>query len=237
MPPSKVLRWMTVIVACLVSGFGCLIPYSAVASAPKNPARLCDHAAERAAKKTGVPLDVLQAITRTETGKKTGDTLHPWPWTVNVEGKGVWFDTANQAKVYIFRHFKNGAKSFDIGCFQINYRWHGQAFDSIEDMFDPDLNASYAASYLKKLHSELGDWTKAVGAYHSRTHKYAQRYLVKYQRIKQALDTSRPAPVPRTTIMGKQTGQRINPIGAQKASLFPLSNGGAQSIFAPKGGG
>jgi hypothetical protein len=136
---------------------------------------VCDAAAQHAAEKTGVPPDVLMAITRTETGLAKGGVMQPWPWTVNMEGRGVWFDTKSEALEYVFDHFKTGARSFDIGCFQINYRWHGAHFESIEEMFDPSSNAIYAAVFLRKLYAESGDWTVAAGNFHSRIPARADR--------------------------------------------------------------
>ena len=150
----------------------------------------CDSAAQHAAKETGVPLDVLMAITRTETGFARGDSIQPWPWTVNMQGRGVWFDTKSEALTYVFDHFKAGARSFDVGCFQINYRWHGASFASIEDMFDPSSNALYAASFLKNLYAESGDWTVAAGAFHSRTAIHADRYIVRFVSMLAELDAS-----------------------------------------------
>lgn len=150
-------------------------------SADINPyGQTCDAAARRAAQETGVPLDVLMAITRTETGRTKGGVTQPWPWTVNMEGHGIWFETRAEAQAYVFHHFKNGARSFDVGCFQINYRWHGAGFASIEEMFDPASNARYAAAFLKTLHAESGDWMTAAGSFHSRTAIHADRYLVRF---------------------------------------------------------
>lgn len=137
---------------------------------------ICDRAAVFAAEKSGVPISVLQAISLTETGRKRNGVLRPWPWTVNMEGEGVWFETADEARAYVYKHYKEGARSFDVGCFQINYKWHGHEFASIEEMFQPNPNALYAAEFLLKLYHEKGDWAAAAGAYHSRTQKYAEKY-------------------------------------------------------------
>ncbi|WP_300585263.1 lytic transglycosylase domain-containing protein [Marivita sp.] len=145
-------------------------------------ASICDIAAQRAASETGVPLDVMQTITRLETGRgKTGD---PWPWTVNHAGDGSWFQTEDDARSYVFSQVKRGESNLDIGCFQINYRWHASGFQSLDDMFDPDLNALYAARFLADLYREFGNWTEAAGAYHSRTPVYADRYKAKFQNIR-----------------------------------------------------
>lgn len=213
---------------------------SVAAAAPNDPALACDQAAQTAAQATGVPLDVLRAVTRTETGRGEGTGLQPWPWTVNMEGAGVWFDTADQAQVYVFRHFQSGARSFDVGCFQINYKWHGAAFSSIEEMFDPVKNARYAAGFLKKLHAELGGWDRAVGAYHSRTQAYAQRYLKRYEAIHAALPETTPVAPDRA----QATAARVNDFpllkaqasGGTNGSLVPLTGGVGVSLFAPRSG-
>lgn len=145
---------------------------------------ICDDAAWQASKATGVPISVLKAISLTETGRKRGGEFRPWPWTVNMEGKGVWFDTEDEARAYVYKHFQRGARSFDIGCFQINYKWHGEAFSSIEEMFDPAKNALYAARFLKELHAEMGSWSKAAGAYHSRTPSYAEKYAERFDTVR-----------------------------------------------------
>ncbi|MBE1285499.1 MAG: transglycosylase SLT domain-containing protein [Rhodobacteraceae bacterium] len=148
----------------------------------------CDIAAVHAGRMHNVPLDVLRAVTRVETGRTAGTPdLQPWPWTVNMEGAGHWFDSRDEAKSFVFKHFKRGARSFDVGCFQINYKWHGHAFVSFDDMFDPQKNAAYAALFLKSLHQEFGNWRDAVGAFHSRSPQYADIYTARFDRIYSSL--------------------------------------------------
>jgi hypothetical protein len=78
----------------------------------------------------------------------------------------------------------------DLGCFQINYHWHGDAFAGLAQILDPDANARYAARFLSELHTELGDWTQAAGAFHSRTAEHADRYLARYAEIAAQLEHS-----------------------------------------------
>lgn len=152
-----------------------------------NTANMCDLAASKAADDWNVPLDVLRAISRTETGRAIGGKLQPWPWTVNMEGHGEWFGAEDEARAYVFQHFKRGARSFDVGCFQINYKWHGAAFRSIDEMFDPILNANYAARFLRDLYQEFGDWTSAAGAFHSRTRTHAENYSARFEEIRDTM--------------------------------------------------
>lgn len=170
-------------------------PARAAQLEPQESAR-CYQAIETAHQTRGTPRDVLLAITLTETGKKIGRRIQPWPWTVNMEGKGFWFPNRQDALTFVRKHFDRGARSFDVGCFQINYKWHHQHFESLEAMFDPQTNALYAARFLNDLYREKGNWSEAAGAYHSRTPKFATRYAARFDRyLARAAGRAPPGPV------------------------------------------
>ncbi|WP_092858904.1 lytic transglycosylase domain-containing protein [Albimonas pacifica] len=139
-------------------------------------AGLCEAAAERAAGAEGVPLHLMRAISLAETGRALDGRLAPWPWTVNMEGEGRWFSNPDELLTWVRRRQAQGARSFDLGCFQVNHLWHGAAFESLEEMLDPEANARYAARFLRALRDETGSWEIAAGHYHSRTPELAQRY-------------------------------------------------------------
>ena len=210
------MRWVGITRALLCFVFlQEVLPADTAQASTPQVAALCDMAARRAARDHDVPLDVLRTITRTETGRGGNQGLQPWPWTVNMEGAGKWFQTEDEARAYVFSHFKRGARSFDVGCFQINFKWHGQAFDSIDQMFDPLANAKYAAQFLRQLYDEKGDWSEAAGAYHSRTPTYANRYSARFDRIRADLS-------PATTVaeLPNRTRRRISDGPMPLASLY-----------------
>lgn len=151
-----------------------------------NPA-LCEAAAQRAAAESGVPMDVLLAIALTETGRAQGGRLRPWPWAANAEGEGHWFATRAEAATFAHRLLARGQTSFDLGCFQINWRWHGQHFTRPEDLLDPVTAARYAARFLADLRAETGSWEGAAGAYHSRAPDHAARYRTRFAQIRATL--------------------------------------------------
>jgi len=196
--------------------------------AKPDESEICITSARLASERTGVPFHVLQAISLTETGRKSGGVFRPWPWTVNMEGKGDWFDSRAQALAYVDKNFKRGARSFDVGCFQLNYKWHGQAFSSIEQMFDPTENALYAANFLRELYIEKGNWTDAAGAYHSRTPSYANRYKKRFAKLYARL-SSDPLPPPANSAPLIQPEQALpsNPVLVARLNNFPLLQRGA----------
>lgn len=146
-------------------------------------ANICDQAAASAARAEGVPVEVLRSITRVETMRRGA----PWPWSVNREGEGFVFENREEVLRFARKSRAAGRLSFDLGCFQLNYRWHGSHFDTLEAMVDPAQNARYAARFLRDLYAEMGSWSRAAGAYHSRTPRYATAYRAKFDKQLAAL--------------------------------------------------
>lgn len=169
------------------------IPAGQAEATAANTQAICDRAAASAAAETGVPVRLLLALTRTETGRSMDGQFGPWPWTVNNAGDGRWFADAASAQAHVARLQSMGERNIDIGCFQINLHWHGHAFRNPSEMFDPGRNADYAAAFLTGLFAEFGTWDGAVAAFHSRTPHHAARYMDRYTRIYAALAD---APVP-----------------------------------------
>ena len=126
---------------------------------------------------------MLFAVALTETGQHRDGRMRAWPWAINREGKGYWFKTREEALAFGQQSLAAGRKSFDVGCVQINYRWHGHAFPSLEDMFDPEWTATYAAQFLRTLYEERGSWSEAAGAYHSLSPEFAFKYRARFDRL------------------------------------------------------
>ncbi len=181
---------MRLVSACMV--WATIVP--AMAWATNATSQLCEQAAVTVSRESGVPLDVLRAITRVETGRSQDGQFGPWPWTINVAGKGYWLESNDEALDRAERAIARGTQSFDVGCFQINYAWHGAEFTGLQDMLNPESNARYAAKFLSELFKKTGDWRLAVGAYHSKTQEYATRYLAKYDAVVGDLPALQVAP-------------------------------------------
>jgi soluble lytic murein transglycosylase-like protein len=116
-----------------------------------------------AAQVYGIPLQILYSVALTETG--SGGTLNPYE--MNVDGRAVHSSNLDEALARFALERSRGAKLIDIGCMQINHHWHGSHFRSLAEMFDPEQNVQYAASYLKSLYQDAGSWTVAVARYNA----------------------------------------------------------------------
>ena len=134
-------------------------------------AGVCEAAAARAEARHGIPTGLLAAISKVETGRASADgsAIVAWPYAINAEGTGMHFNSAAEAIAQVQALQGTGMQSIDVGCMQINLKWHPDAFASLAEAFDPDINADYAARYLGELAQTHGTWNVAVGFYHSPT--------------------------------------------------------------------
>lgn len=213
---ARIIRVLTLCIA--------LVTAAAPAQAVSGVAQLCDDAARSAARDSEVPLAILRAITRVETGRQGRDGLVPWPWAVNMAGRGHWFESEAEAWRFVYDAFRDGQRDFDVGCFQINYRWHGAHFPSIEAMFDPFANARYAARFLTELYAETGSWDDAVRAYHSRTPDLADLYAARFEDVLAAMEGGD------ASLTGRQAALFPTDGTAGPGSLVRLSTAGAGGL-------
>lgn len=186
----------------------------------------CDVAALAAAEEYGVPPQIMLAITRVETGRREGGQLLPWPWAVNQAGTPHWFDSPEEAEEFVQAAIDTGLSNIDIGCFQLNLRWHGEKFISVQDMFDPQLNANYAARFLAENHSQKGNWVDAVAAYHSQNPVYAEAYVEKVEEVLISLSASETG-FPSPDIADATPDPMPN-----RENLFPLLQPGGSGTLA-----
>lgn len=141
------------------------------------PEQACLREIRAAERRYGIPDGLLLGIGLQEAGIERGGALSVWPWSVNVEGEGRFLRDAAEAMSWVRERQAEGAELIDVGCMQVNLRWHPDAFATLEEAFDPARNVDYAARYLAGLAAQEGGWRAAVGRYHSADPDRAARYL------------------------------------------------------------
>ncbi len=237
---------------CLALAFAALAaaaPARAGDASDPDPSALCEAAIVKGARRGGVPPEVLHAVALTETGQHRDGQFRAWPWAINREGKGFWFNSREEALAFARSSLAQGRTSFDVGCVQINYRWHGHAFPSLEAMFDPEWTATYAAQFLRTLYEERGSWSAAAGAYHSLTPELAQKYAARFNQVlaglapgalteAEALVASAMPQSRRSTRQERREAQRRDIAERIRAAgpPPPPGAGGIAGIFVPASG-
>jgi hypothetical protein len=121
-----------------------------------------------AEKEHNIPKGLLLAVAKTESNLEA--------YALNINGRPHFFKDKNIASQTIRRALDEGITNIDIGAAQINYKWHGHKFSSIEDMLSPEVNIKYAAKLLSTLKQEHGDWHRAIRLYHSSKPKHHRQY-------------------------------------------------------------
>jgi len=155
------------------------------ADAERSDWHVCEAAALRVEKSKGTPRALLHSISLAESGRFDTATsaTRAWPWTINAQGRSYYFSSKQQAVSKAEELLNAGVRSFDVGCMQINLRYHPEAFASLEDAFDPLTNVTYGAEFLTRLRRSKGSWPAAVGQYHSETTFLRNRYFARVIRI------------------------------------------------------
>mgnify|MGYP001419521205 CR=1 FL=1 len=126
-----------------------------------------------------IPNDMLLSIALTESGRNVDGEFFPWPWAINIEGKGYFLKNEEQLIQFAKENLKNDNKNFDLGCMQINYYFHGKKFKDLAEMINPESNVKWAGSFLLKLKEKHNSWKEAISRYHSNTKWRKEQYLSK----------------------------------------------------------
>ncbi|MGI9304734.1 MAG: transglycosylase SLT domain-containing protein [Gammaproteobacteria bacterium] len=132
-----------------------------------------------AARDADAPAAVLYAIALTESGRQTAVGRRPWPWTLNVAGRGLYFANRSSAWRQLQRTFA-AHRNVDIGLMQVSWRYHSTTLRSTWHALDPQWNLSVGARILRRCFEERRTWAEAVGCYHApnnsaRANAYRQR--------------------------------------------------------------
>lgn len=148
---------------------------------PQLASQACRQAVAAAERAYGIPTHLLAAIARVESGRRdqSSGTFNPWPWTINFDGQGSFYDNKAQAVAAATSMRPRVTKSIDVGCMQISLTNHPTAFATMVQAFDPNMNADYGARYLVQLFEKTGSWPKAVEYYHSATPELGHDYGLK----------------------------------------------------------
>jgi hypothetical protein len=144
-------------------------------------------AAEAAASERvyGIPPALLHAISIVESGRydQTRKAVIAWPWTVTAEGEGHYLPSKAEAIALVRKLKSQGVRNIDVGCMQVNLRYHPDAFADLDQAFDPAANVGYAARFLQGLFSATGHWPTAASYYHSQTPSLAAAYRERLMKV------------------------------------------------------
>ena len=125
----------------------------------------------RAAAATGVPVELLLAISHVESDFQ--------PYALNIAGRSFFPSSRYEALGIL----KRSSDNVDIGLMQVNWGLWGKRFDlSKFELLDPQLNVVAGAKILEYCIHISGSWRKGVGLYHSQKYLRQWDYIEKVWR-------------------------------------------------------
>lgn len=128
------------------------------------------------AKKAGVSLAIYYSLLLQESGRNG----KPWKWTLNHNGKGMYFDSRNEARKYLSEAIEKGDKNIDVGLSQINIRWNGELVKNPLNLLEPKINIAVSAKILKDCMNRFSELRKGLSCYHAgRVVKHGMKYAEK----------------------------------------------------------
>ncbi len=137
-----------------------------------------------------IPQSVLYAVALTESGRQVASAslYRPWPWTLNVAGRGYFFDSRMAAWQALTDWLQAGKRSIDIGLMQVNWRYHQERLGTPWQALDPYHNLRVGAGILQDCFTARQDWWASVGCYHApanpqKAGQYRRRVLSRWQRL------------------------------------------------------
>ena len=190
---------LRILLCCIASLATADAAASSSAHNPRDPWGLCAAHVAQAERILRLPSKLMQAISKVESGRwnRERKALFAWPWTVMAEGQGRYLPNRRAAIAEVRRLQARGVRNIDVGCMQVNLYWHPEAFESLEQAFDPVYNVAYAAAFLQELRREARTWPEAVGRYHSSTpprmRAYRDKVLDRWHEEKRAARKQRLA--------------------------------------------
>ncbi len=127
----------------------------------------CQEALIFCEKKYDIPPKLLSAIAHVESGGHL--------YAINALGGSHYFETKQDALMFIRSLRARGVRNINIGCMQINLQFHGHKFKELGDMLEPLNNIEYAACLLRHMFDRYGSWVQAVRFYNPRSMTYQKK--------------------------------------------------------------
>jgi hypothetical protein len=157
------------------------LPLPGLATMPED----CGALAEHMERTEDIPPGLLQAVALAESGRAhpAHGNARPWPWTVRSGPDSFYLPSKELALRKVRELRAAGRSNIDVGCMQINLGYHGTAFATLEDAFDPLSNVAYGARFLAQLRAQTSSWAKATGRYHSADADRGQAYRARVWRL------------------------------------------------------
>lgn len=153
----------------LVMGASLWLAWTSQALAVSESDQVTQEEWDQALAVAGVPSEVLYAMGVQESGTTFGGQrrLAPWPWVLNVNGKGRYFRTRAEAQAALDDEVAKGNQRVAVGMLQIYLKYNGHRVDDPRSLLAPTVNLRVAAEVLQDCGKGYPDVFDKVACYYS----------------------------------------------------------------------
>lgn len=117
---------------------------------------------------SAVPRDVVMRVITHESKSVYKGKVQPWPWTLNIDGQGYYFESYRLALLAAIKARKEGARRLGLGFGQIEWQYHSGRFSGLAEALKPRENIRAVCEILREAWSSkrVNSWNDAIAYYH-----------------------------------------------------------------------
>lgn len=118
---------------------------------------------------SGMSSELLYGIALVESGNSFNGKrpYGPWPWTLNVNRKPMFFSSRVAARRHLRDEVENANDRIAVGIWQIYLRWNGHLVEDPLDLLDPVTNLYAAAVVLQGCGQRFRGAREVLSCYHA----------------------------------------------------------------------
>ena len=116
-----------------------------------------------------VPVEIVKRIITHESKSFFNGEVQPWPWTLNINGVGYYYNTKKEALEAALQALDEDVKKLGIGFGQLEWKYHGQRADwNLAKALDPANNVKMVCDILveSRKSERVKNWADAIAYYH-----------------------------------------------------------------------
>ncbi len=95
---------------------------------------------KRICKTNDVDTSLILKIITHESKSYFKSQAQPWPWTLNINGKGYYFNSYSEAVEHANKALKSNPRRFGVGIGQIEWAFHKSRFKDVSEALNPIKN-------------------------------------------------------------------------------------------------
>jgi hypothetical protein len=118
---------------------------------------------------SSIPVWVVKKTITHESKSFYQSEVQPWPWTLNINGVGHYYQTMKDAVIAAKNAHREGARRLGVGFGQVEWVYHSERFNgSFENALNPKQNVKVVCEILVEAwrSPKVNTWEDAIAYYH-----------------------------------------------------------------------